>query len=131
MTASHALPGLAEAVQRYFDLMYDADITRFDRVFRPTAQLHGFRDGAMTMWPAAAYRDLLASRPSPRSAGAPRQEEILLMDLASESQALVKLRVRIHATSFIDYLLYHRIEGDWLVTAKSYHVERVEPAPAR
>jgi hypothetical protein len=131
MTASHAVAGLVEAVQRYFDLMYDADITRFDRVFRPTAQLHGFREGAMTMWPAAAYRDLLASRPSPRSAGAPRQEEVLLMDLASETQALVKLRVRIHAITFIDYLLYHRIEGDWLITAKSYHVERVEPAPVR
>ncbi|HZB90773.1 MAG TPA: nuclear transport factor 2 family protein [Stellaceae bacterium] len=128
MTASHALQSLTEAVQRYLDLMYDADLTRFDQVFRSTAQLHGFRDGAMTVLPAAAYRELLAGRPSPRSVGAPREEAILLVDFASETQALVKLRVRIHATVFIDYLLYHRIEGAWLVTAKSYHVEHSEAA---
>jgi hypothetical protein len=36
--------GLTQAVQRYFDLMYDSDVTRFDRVFRASAQLHGFRE---------------------------------------------------------------------------------------
>jgi Putative lumazine-binding len=123
--------GLVQAVQRYFDLMYDSDLTRFDRVFRPSAQLHGFRDGAMTVWPAQTYKEILAGRPSPASLGAPREEEILLIDVASASQALVKVRVRINATVFVDYLSYHRIDGNWLVTAKSFHVERVEPAPAR
>ena len=47
---------LAEAVQRYFDLMYDCDTSRFDRVFRSTAQLHGFREGEMTVWPAPNTR---------------------------------------------------------------------------
>ena len=40
-----SIPSLTAAVQRYFDLMYDGDTSRFDRVFRPTAQLHGLRDG--------------------------------------------------------------------------------------
>ena len=30
--------GLTDAVQSYFNLMYDSDVTRFDRVFRSTAQ---------------------------------------------------------------------------------------------
>jgi hypothetical protein len=123
--------GLVQAVQRYFDLMYDSDPTRFDRVFRPSAQLHGFRDAAMTVWPAQTYKEILAGRPSPASLGAPREEEILLIDVASASQALVKVRVRINATVFVDYLSYHCVDGNWLVTAKSFHVERVEPAPAR
>lgn len=131
MSEQSGVAGLVQAVQRYFDLMYDSDLTRFDRVFRSSAQLHGFRDGAMTVWPAQTYKEILAGRPSPASLGAPREEEILLIDVASASQALVKVRVRINATVFVDYLSYHRIDGNWLVTAKSYHVERIDPTPAR
>ena len=114
---------LSEAVQRYFDLMYDADISRFDRVFRATAQLHGFRGAEMSMWPAQKFKEVLAGRPSPKSLNAPRQEEILLMDFASADQALAKVRVRINDTVFVDYLTFHRIDGDWLITSKAYHVE--------
>jgi hypothetical protein len=120
--------GLTLAVQRYFDLMYDSDTSRFDRVFHSTAQLHGFRDGQMSMWPAQTFKDVLAGRPSPKSLNAPRQEEILLVDVASTSQALVKVRVRINTVVFVDYLTYHRIDGDWLITSKAYHVERNEPS---
>jgi hypothetical protein len=115
--------GLTRAVQRYFDLMYDSDTSRFDRVFRSTAQLHGFRDGQISMWPAQTFKEVLAGRPSPKSVGAPREEEILLMDFASADQAVVKVRVRINTTVFVDHLTYHRIDGDWLITAKAYHVE--------
>ena len=121
---------LTEAVQRYFDLMYDSDTSRFDRVFRSTAQLHGFREGEMSMWPAQTFKDVLASRPSPKSLNAPREEEILLLDFACTSQALVKVRVRINTVVFVDYLTYHRIDGDWLITSKAYHVEGND-APGR
>jgi hypothetical protein len=123
-----AIQGLTEAVQHYFDLMYDSDLSRFDRVFCPTAQLHGLRDGKLTMWPATTYREVLASRPSPRSVGAPREEQLLLIDLASPTQALVKLRVRVNQAVFVDYLTYHRVDDDWRVTAKAYHLEQLIPA---
>lgn len=119
---------LTQAVQRYFDLMYDSDTSGFDRVFRSTAQLHGFRDREMAVWQAPKYKEILAGRPSPKSLNAHRQEEILLMDFASSTQALVKVRVRINAIVFVDYLTYHRIDGEWLVTSKGYHVESTEPA---
>jgi Putative lumazine-binding len=124
MPAPSVVPGLTDAVQRYFDLMYDSDTSRFERVFRASAQLHGFREGQMTMWPAQTFKELLAGRPSPQSQNAPREEEILLVDFASADQALVKVRVRIAAVVFVDYLVYHRIDGDWLITAKAFHVER-------
>ena len=116
--------GLGQAVQRYFDLMYDSDVSRFERVFRPTAQLHGVRDGKLTMLTAEAFKALIASRPSPKSVKAPREEDILLMDFASATQALVKVRVRINTIVFVDYLTYHRVDGEWMITAKGYHVER-------
>jgi hypothetical protein len=122
-TARAGVDALTQAVKRYFDLMYDSDMSRFDRVFRSTAQLHGIRHGEMRLLTAQAYRDALARTPSPRSQNAPRHEEILLMDVASDSQALVKVRVRINAILYVDYLSYHRVDGDWLITAKAFHVE--------
>jgi len=120
-----SIESLTAAVQRYFDLMYDGDTSRFDRVFRSSAQLHGFREGKMTMWSAPAYKEVLEGRPSPKSLKAPREEEILMLDFASPTQALAKVRVRINANVFVDYLTFHRVEGEWLITAKGYHLERV------
>jgi hypothetical protein len=122
---------LLAAVDRYFETMFDSDVGRFDDVFARTAHLHGLRDGTLRLLPAAEYRKLLALSPSPKSKNAPRQQEILLIDFASPTQALAKVRVRIDAILYVDYLLFHLIDGAWLVTAKSFHVERrFESQPA-
>jgi Putative lumazine-binding len=115
---------LVEAVERYFELMYSADVGLFDRVFAQSAQLHGLRDASLRLLTGADYRKLLAENPSPKSKSAPRVEEILLVDFASPSQALVKVRVRIDTVQYVDYLSFHLIKGSWLITAKSFHVEQ-------
>lgn len=120
---------LLEAVERYFDLMFDSDVAHFEQVFAPSAQLHGLRDGNLRLLPAQEYKGMLSAGPSPKSMSTPRQQEILLVDVASPTQALVKVRVRIGTVLYVDYLSYHRSNGAWLITAKSFHVERrYEPA---
>ena len=114
---------LRAALQRYLDLMYDCDVSRFDDVFAPTVQLHGFRDGVMQCWPAAVYRGILGNRQSPKSLGAPREDSLVLLDFASPTQALTKVRVRIAHMMFVDYLTWHRIEDMWLITSKGFHLE--------
>ena len=115
---------LLDAVERYFDLMFDSDVSRFGRVFAPSAQLHGMRDGNLRLLPAQDYKNALASAPSPKSKNAPRQQEILLVDFAAPTQAVVKVRVRIDTLLYLDYLSYHHIAGAWLITTKSFHVEQ-------
>lgn len=114
---------MSAALERYFDLMYDCDVAHFDQVFAATAQLHGFREGQMSCWPAGQYKEVLAGRKSPKSQGAPRESQVLLLDFTSPTQALAKVRVRIGDMVFVDYLSYHRIDGRWLVTSKAYHRE--------
>ena len=114
---------LSEAVQLYLDLMYDCDTAKFDRVFGPTSQLHGFREGKMTYWPAAQYKEILAGRKSPKALGSRREEQVLLLDVASPTQALAKVRVRINDMVFVDYLSYHKVDDRWLITSKAYHRE--------
>lgn len=126
MSTASQLGSLTEALQRYFDLHYTADTRLFDRVFRASAQLHGFREGALKVWTAAAYRAALESRLSPERQGAPRQEEILMIDVVSPHQALAKVRLRVGSITYVDHLSYHRERGEWLITAKAFHVESVE-----
>jgi hypothetical protein len=129
-TAEPAMPdratyhSLLDAVERYFDLMFDGDVSRFGQVFAPSAQLHGLRDGNLHLLPAQDYKNALATTPSPKSKNAPRQQEILLVDFASPTQAVVKVRVRIDTLLYLDYLSYHHIDNAWLITAKSFHVEQ-------
>lgn len=123
MTERAILPALLDAVGRYFDLMYDADTSHFDQVFAASAQLHGLRDGNLRLLPAQDYKKMLATGSSPSARNAPRRQEILLVDVASPTQAVVKVRVRIDTLQYIDYLAYHQIAGTWLITAKSFHVE--------
>jgi hypothetical protein len=129
MPTSFPTPLLA-AVDRYFDLMFDNDISRFDDVFASSAQLHGLQDGNLRLLPAQDYKKALASRPSPQSKNAPRLQEVLLVDFASPTQAVVKVRVRIDTTQYLDQLSYHCINDAWLITAKSFHVEKKYDAPA-
>jgi hypothetical protein len=114
---------LTEAIQKYFDLMFDCDTSKFDQVFRSTVQLHGFSDNQMVMWTAETYREILNKRPSPKSLNAPRADEIILIDFASPSQALAKVRVRIATMVFVDFLTWHHIDGKWLITSKGFHLE--------
>jgi hypothetical protein len=124
----HSLLG---AIERYFDLMFDCDVSRFDQVFAQDAQLHGLRDGNLRLLPAQDYKSALASGPSPNSKNAPRQQEVLFVDLASATQAVVKVRVRIDTVQYLDYLSYHCLNDTWLITAKSFHVERRYETPTR
>jgi hypothetical protein len=124
MTDAATHRSLIAAVEQYFETMFDSDLGRFDQGFASTAQLHGLRDGNLRVLPAAEYRKLLSEYPSPKSKNAPRQQEILLVDFASPSQALVKVRVRIDTILYVDYLAFHVVGGSWLVTAKSFHIER-------
>ena len=114
---------LTDALQKYFDLMFDCDVSKFDQVFRSTVQLHGLRDGQMIMWSAETYRDILKKRPSPKSLNAPRADEILLIDFASPTQALAKVRVRIANMVFVDFLTWHYVDRKWLITSKGFHME--------
>jgi Putative lumazine-binding len=124
MPDTSAPHSLLAAVEAYFETMFDADLERFDRLFAPTAILHGLRDGALRVLPVGDYRNLLASNPSPKAKNAPRQQEILMLDIAAPEQALVKVRVRIDQVLYVDYLCFHRVGGTWRLTAKSFHVER-------
>jgi putative lumazine-binding protein len=118
---------IMSAIAGYFDLMYDADDSRFLDVFHGACLIHGLRDGKLTAWSAAEFRDVMRGRPSPAAMKSPRDQVILGIGHTLPDLATADLRVRIGQTCFIDHLVFHRIDGKWLVTAKAFHIARVFP----
>jgi putative lumazine-binding protein len=121
------IQAIASAINGYFDLMYDADDSRFAEVFHDACLVHGLRDGKLVAWSATGFRDLMRNRPSPAAMKSPRDQEILSIEQTLPDMATAKVRVRIGQTGFVDHLVFHRIDGKWLITAKAFHVARVFP----
>ena len=121
------IQAIASAINGYFDLMYDSDDSRFPEIFHEAALAHGLRDGKLTAWSAAEFQDVMRGRPSPAVLKSPRDEELLSVEHPLPDLATAKVRVRIGQITFIDHLLFHHIDGKWLVTSKAFHVAQVFP----
>ena len=112
-----------DIANQYFDLVYTNDLAILDRIFDGNAHLYGRNEaGEVLLWPIARYRAVLASRQSPQKLGAPREQEILARDFASPTQAFVKVRVRINALVFVDYLTLIKLASGWKIVSKTYQV---------
>ena len=118
---------IAAAINGYFDLMYDADDNKFPDVFRDASLIHGLRDGKLTAWSASEFRDVMRNRPSPAAMKSPREQQILSIEQTVPDVAFAKVRVRIGQTGFVDHLVFHRIDGKWLITSKAFHIAQVFP----
>ncbi|WGS20085.1 MULTISPECIES: nuclear transport factor 2 family protein [unclassified Bradyrhizobium] len=122
------LQAITTAIDGYFDLMYDANDDQFPNVFSDACLVHGMRDGKLAAWSAAEFRDIMRNRPSPATMKSPRDQAILGIEQAVPDQAIARVRVRIGQTEFIDHLVFHRLDGKWLVTTKAFHIAQVFPA---
>jgi hypothetical protein len=118
---------IASAINGYFDVMYHADDNRFPEVFHGACLIHGLRDGKLTAWSASEFRDVIRGRPSAAALKSPRDEEILNIEHSAPDLAAAKVRVRNGQTGFVDHLIFHRIDGKWVITSKAFHIARVFP----
>jgi len=118
---------VAKAINGYFDLMYDADDDRFPEVFHDACLIHGMREGQLAAWSAAEFRDLMRGRQSPAAMKSPREQQILTIEQTAPDLAAARVRVRIGQVRFVDHLVFHHIDGRWLVTSKAFHVAAVLP----
>lgn len=124
------LQAVASAIDGYFDLMYHANDRQFPEVFHDACLIHGKREDALVAWPAAEFRAIMRNRPSPASMNAPRDQQILNIELTASDLAAARVRVRIGQTCFVDHLIFHSFAGKWLITSKAFHVAQIYPPGA-
>lgn len=116
-----ALSGVIRVIEQYFEVVYTNDLDLFDLTFHDQARLWGHAaNGAFVVWSAQEYREVLRMRDSPRSLSAPREEEVLQIDIASGLHAFAKVRVRINQAMFIDYLAMLKVDRCWRIVSKTF-----------
>ena len=110
-------------VQTYLDGLYEGDAEKLAAAFHATSALTWAEDGALKILSRTDWLELVRNRPSPKSRGLQRDDEILQVDQASASMAFVKLRCAVPPRYFTDYLCLLHVEGRWQIVQKVYSTE--------
>ena len=116
---------LFEAVQMYFDALYECDTVKLNSVFHAQSSLFDADNGKIFVEPIENFSRDVAGRASPMSKGQAREEEILMIDFLSPISATVKIRLRAHQSVFVDHLGFVNGEEGWKIVSKIWHLERV------
>lgn len=113
---------ILELAQSYFDLLYSCDVTNFDAVFHPNAQLQTVGKDGYAVLTAARYKEVLRDRKSPASQQAERKDEIVSIDRSSDVTAIIKVRALINGTRYCDYLALLKLADRWIIVSKIYAI---------
>jgi len=110
-------------VRLYLDGLYEGDAAKLAAVFHPTSALAFSDNGAIKVTPQPEWLEAVRNRPSPKSQGLARHDEILMIDIADARTALAKVKCAIPPRFFTDYLSLVKVDGRWQVAQKVFAVE--------
>lgn len=116
---------LIDAVQTYFDALYECNIEKLNSVFHETSSLFDVDNGKVFVEPIDSFSNDVSTRTSPQSKGQEREDEILMIDYLSSHCATVKIRLRAHQNVFVDHLGFVYGEESWKIVSKIWHLEKL------
>ena len=109
-------------VAQYFDGLYDGDVATLSRIFHERSRLHVILDGKLVEIEFAPYMDIVRNRPSPRSQGAERRDEVVMVSQTSPGTAFVVVSLLLAGKSYTDQLSLLKDGGRWQIMSKVYHL---------
>lgn len=127
---SGARSEIVALLRTYLDGLYHCDIERLATVFHPQALYATAAGEAPLFLRLEDYLPLVAQRDPPARLAAPRNEDVLSIDVVGPCTALVKLRCRFFGKDYVDFLSLLRVGGRWQIVAKVFHFDEVDAAPA-
>lgn len=114
---------ISEAIQLYFDSMYESSEDKVRQVFHEKAKITGYMQGKLLEQSVDNFATFVASQiPS----AAEKNEEKLLETLSIEiagSTAVARVRDGYIGMVFQDTLSFLKIDDDWVIYNKLFHIE--------
>jgi len=89
--------------------------------FLPSAHVEGLRNGTFTSWTVDQY--VANFRGTPAADEANRTRIIDVVD-KSGTAAMAKATLKHGATTFTDYFVLLKVDGEWRIANKVYHAQR-------
>lgn len=109
------------AIEQYFKGHATAQADEMRKAFLPTAHIEGLRNGVFTSWSVDQY--VAGFRGQPAADEAKRQRTIDRVDVVGTA-AMVKATLVHGATTFTDYFVLLKVNGEWKIANKVYHAAR-------
>jgi hypothetical protein len=108
-------------IDTYFQGHARSDSASMRAAFLPSAHIEGIRNGAFHSWTAGEYAGNFRGRPAADEAA--RKRTIDVVDITGTA-AMVKATLVHGATTFTDYFVLLKVDGEWKIANKVYHAER-------
>ncbi len=114
---------LEQALQTYFDGLYEGDTAKLASVFHDVAHLFSVTDGKLANMSREQWFDLVRSRKSAQSQDLPRRDWVVQIDRSSPTTAFAKVHCQIPPRYFTDYLTFVKLAEGWRIVSKTFHTE--------
>ena len=120
---SNDLEAIKATANTYLDGLYEGDADKLTSAFHPTSSLTYEENRALVSPPRDKWLDAVRNRPSAKSRGLPRHDEIEAIDQNSPTTAFAKLKCQIPPRYFTDYLCFLKVKGKWQIVQKVFATE--------
>ncbi len=117
------LTDIEDALQTYFDGLYEGDTDKLGRVFHDVAHLFSVTDGTLNDLPRAAWFEAVRNRKSAQSQDLPRRDWIVQIDRSGPTTAFAKVQCQIPPRYFTDYLSFVKLAEGWKIVSKTFHTD--------
>lgn len=108
-------------IEQYFKGHATGQAAEMRLAFLPSAHIEGIRSGRFSSQPAETY--VANFRGNPAADEAKRTRRIDVIDVTGTA-AMAKATLVHGATTFTDYFVLLKVDGQWKIANKVYHAER-------
>jgi len=117
---------IREIARKYFDALYHGDADLFAELFHPAASLYCFADASPVIMGVDDYLKIVRGRASPASRGDPRTDEVVSVEVPTETTAHLRVREVFLPKQFTDELTLAKTSEGWKIVAKVWHYTLIE-----
>jgi len=112
---------ITEALQDYFDGVYESDADKLRAVFHPAAHVYCATDDALQDADLDAFVARVMGRESAAGRNLPRHDRVVSIDMSGPKSAVAKVELAIPPRYFTDHLSLAKLDGRWRIISKTYH----------
>ena len=119
---SKSFPEITQAIQIYFDGLYEGNIEKLASIFHEDCHLFSISDNFLN-WSRDKWLEIVSNRDSPAKLGLERHDKIIFIDLADSNTAVAKVQLAIPPRYFTDYLSLIRVNNNRQIISKTFRTE--------
>lgn len=122
MTATTDRELIEAVIQTYFESMYESDPAKVHEAFHTDAKITGYMGDQLAQMSVTEFADFVAAQPSAKASGLPAYLETVGLVLAGKT-AVAQVRDDYLGNRFFDSLSFLKVDDQWLIYNKLFHVE--------